>query len=258
MGVLNVTPDSFSDGGLYLTPSEAIRKGREMLDEGADLIDVGGESTRPGAEPVEIEEEIRRVVPVVEALAGRDIKVSVDTMKSQVAATCLAHGATMVNDVSALADPAMAEVCAKSRCEVCLMHMKGEPRTMQNNPHYGDVVAEVYDVLMARAALAEAAGIDQARIWIDPGIGFGKTIRHNLQLLNSVPKFSRSPYRVMIGTSRKSFIGKLLSEDDPSERLEGTLAAQVLAQAFGAQMIRTHDVRASRRAIEITHAILTS
>ncbi len=258
MGILNVTPDSFSDGGIHFDPQIAIESGHQMIAEGADVLDIGGESTRPGSDPVSIEEELRRVLPVIQALAPHGYRISVDTMKAEVAKQALSAGASIVNDVTALRDPEMAKVCAASRCTVCLMHMQGEPKTMQVRPQYADVVGEVGAWLRERAHYAESEGIE--RIWLDPGVGFGKTTEHNLQLLRHLDKLVELGYPVMIGVSRKAFIGRVLrSHDDPlpsSERLEGTLAAQVLAQAKGAKIIRAHDVRAAKRAIEIASAIL--
>jgi len=259
MGILNVTPDSFSDGGLHFAPRDAVSAGLRMVGDGADIVDVGGESTRPGAEPVPVEEELRRVIPVVEALASEGTIVSVDTMKAAVAREALAAGARIVNDVTALRDPEMVEVVAAAQCTVCLMHMKGEPRTMQSNPEYVDVVAEVRDYLVDRARFAESRGIAPDRIWIDPGFGFGKTVRHNLLLLKHLDAFVATGYPVLIGVSRKSTIGKLLNPENPlpvEERYEGTLAAQVVAQTKGARIIRTHDVKSAKRAAMITAAIL--
>jgi dihydropteroate synthase len=260
MGILNVTPDSFSDGGQFLDKDNAVARGLEMAEEGADIIDVGGESTRPGAEPVPSEEELRRILPVIRGLARRGIAISVDTSKASVAKKALEAGAIAVNDVSALRDPKMAKVCADSKCAVCLMHMKGEPRTMQKNPEYRNVVSEVKKFLIQRAEYAQQEGISKKNIWIDPGIGFGKTVKHNLQLLNQLDRFVKIGFPVLVGVSRKSFLGKILgSESEPlpaEERLEGGLAAQVLAQIKGARIIRTHDVKETVSAIEIARAIL--
>lgn len=261
MGVLNVTPDSFSDGGQFLDEDAAVQRGEEMLAEGADLIDVGGESTRPGAEAVEAEEELRRVLPVVKRLVAAGAKVSIDTSKHEVAAKCLEAGATVLNDVTALRDPAMAKLCVGSSCTVCLMHMQGDPRTMQESPHYEDVVADVRTALLKAAQDAEQAGIGRECIWLDPGIGFGKTLGHNLQLLSNLETLVATGYPILVGVSRKSFIGKLLGpEGEPApadERLEGALSAQVLAQAKGARIIRTHDVKAAVRASLVACALLS-
>jgi dihydropteroate synthase len=260
MAILNVTPDSFSDGGTHFGYQEAVDAGRRMVEEGADLVDVGGESTRPGSEPVPVEEELGRVLPVVQALSREGIAVSIDTSKAAVAREATAAGAVVVNDVTALADPEMAGVCAEAGCTVCLMHMKGTPKTMQREPHYENVVREVRDHLLARAAYAEAEGIGRDRIWIDPGIGFGKTIEHNLQLLRRLEDLVATRYPLLVGASRKGFIGRILGgEGAPfpaDQRLEGTLAVQVLAQAKGARIIRAHDVRASRRALAVAAAAL--
>jgi dihydropteroate synthase len=259
MGILNVTPDSFSDGGRHLDGRTAVEAAVQMVADGADIVDVGGESTRPGAEPVSESVELERVVPVVQALADRGIRVSVDTMKPAVARAALRAGASIVNDVNALRAPGMAELCAEAGCTVCLMHMQGEPRTMQANPVYGDVVEEVRSFLAERAEAVQRAGVSPERIWIDPGIGFGKTTEHNLLLLRNLDRIAGLGYPVLVGVSRKAFIGRLLrSHDDPlpvDERLEGTLAAQVLAQANGAAVIRAHDVRESSRALRIAAAI---
>ena len=232
-----------------------------MAADGADLIDVGGESTRPGAEPVTEEEELRRVLPVVKQLAKDGLVVSIDTSKPAVARECLLAGASVVNDVTALSNSEMATVCADAGCAVCLMHMLGDPRTMQTRPQYKNVVDEVADFLTEAIARAEQAGVDPDRIWIDPGIGFGKDVRHNLELLNRLEEIVAIGYPVMVGVSRKSFIGKLLgSEADPAPigvRLEGSLAAQVLAVANGARILRVHDVAASVRANAIAEAILS-
>lgn len=260
MGVLNVTPDSFSDGGLFTDPRAAIDHAYQMVDQGADLIDVGGESTRPGAEPVDADQELRRVAPVIERLAADGLAVSIDTSKASVALRALELGAKVVNDVTALADPEMAEVCASHGCFVCLMHMQGTPRTMQHDPRYDDVVMEVRSALLDWAAWAQSKGIAAERIWIDPGIGFGKSVEHNLSLLRRLDLLVSTGYPVLVGVSRKTFIGRLLgTTGDPlptSDRLEGTLAAQVLAQAAGVRIIRAHDVLSARRAIDLAAAVL--
>jgi dihydropteroate synthase len=261
MGVLNVTPDSFSDGGLFFDPESAMDHARAMVAQGADVIDVGGESTRPGSEPVTADEELRRTEQVVRRLAQEGIAVSIDTSKSEVAKACLDAGAVVVNDVTALRNDEMKRVCAAAGCTVCLMHMKGDPRTMQTNPAYHDVVQEVRDELAAHAESAERHGVSRHDIWLDPGIGFGKSIQHNLLLLNHIDEIVALGYPVLVGISRKSFIGRLLgSEGTPlpaSERLHGSLAAQTVAQSRGARIIRTHDVAATKRAATIAQAILT-
>lgn len=251
-----MTPDSFSDGGQFSGSKDAIDAGRRMIDEGADLLDVGGESTRPGAEPVGEEEELRRTIPVVEGLARLGLPVSIDTMKSRVANQALQSGAFLVNDVGGLQDPIMLETVAGAKCHVCIMHMRGEPRTMQAAPDYGNVTRDVRTFLVRQAVRAEEAGVHRDRIWIDPGIGFGKTVEHNLTLLKKLESFTTLGYPVLIGVSRKSFIGKVLGGLPADDRLEGTLAAQVLAQSLGARVIRAHDVRASRRAIDFAAAVM--
>lgn len=256
MGVLNVTPDSFSDGGRYLEVEAAAERGAELMRQGADIVDVGGESTRPGADPVSVEEELNRVLPVVERLAAQGVPVSIDTSKPEVARQCLEAGARVVNDVTGLRDPRMVEVCAEHSCTVCLMHMLGEPRTMQQSPHYDDVVADVLAALLRLAKAAAAGGVSAEKIWIDPGIGFGKTLDHNLALLRSLGRFVESGYPVLVGVSRKSFIGKLLDGVDADHRMIGSIAAQVLAQAAGAKIIRTHDVAESVQAARTAGAIL--
>jgi len=256
MGVLNVTPDSFSDGGRFFEQEEALKQGLAMAEAGADIIDVGGESTRPGATAVDAVEELGRVIGVVQALVAAGVPVSIDTSKASVARACLAAGAVVVNDVTALSDPDMANTCAIAECSVCLMHMQGNPRTMQDAPVYEDVVVEVREHLLERARRAEVAGISPDRIWLDPGIGFGKTVEHNLTLLRHLKWLVEAGYPVMVGVSRKSFIGKVLGDLPAEERLEGTLAAQTLAQAAGARVIRTHDVKESVRAMNLTKAVL--
>ena len=260
MGVLNVTPDSFSDGGVHFDTVLAIEGAFRMIDEGADLIDVGGESTRPGADAVTEEEELRRVVPVVEKLAARGLSISIDTAKSKVAKEALEAGATVVNDITAFSDPQIAEVCAKANCTVCLMHMQGTPRTMQKDPHYKNVIEEVRAFLIERAQYAQERGIKKENIWIDPGIGFGKTVEHNLELLRHLDRLVDTGYPILMGTSRKSFIGKVLAPREGSplpsgQRLEGTLATQIWAQIKGAKIIRAHDVLTARRAIDMTAAL---
>jgi dihydropteroate synthase len=267
MGILNVTPDSFSDGSVHYEPGVAIDAGLRMLDAGADILDVGGESTRPGAEAVPAEEELRRVLPVIEALAKSSATISIDTMKAAVAQEALKAGATIVNDVTALGDPGMAEVVASAGATVCLMHMQGNPQTMQSNPSYDDVVHDVREFLVARAEFAECCGIPRDKIWIDPGIGFGKALEHNLLLLKHLDELVSTNYPVLIGVSRKSFIAKVESTSKwanrnaalpVDQRLEGTLAAQVVAQLKGARIIRAHDVKEARRAIDVAAAIMNA
>lgn len=251
MGVVNVTPDSFSDGGLYLDPDAAIAQGLALIDDGADVLDVGGESTRPGAEPVPAAEEMRRVLPVVRALAadGR-VPVSIDTTKASVAASALEAGATIVNDVSAgRNDSDLLGVVADAGAGYIAMHMLGEPRTMQKNPRYDDVVAEVGAFLVERLDAAAAAGIARESLMADPGIGFGKTATHNLVLLADLASLAeRVVVPLLVGTSRKTFIGRLLGVDDPAARDDGTLATVVWALDHGARMVRVHDVTSAARA----------
>lgn len=255
MGILNMTPDSFSDGGLYAGAQPAVEAGLRMVEDGADLIDVGGESTRPGAEPVSFEEELARVLPVVSGLAQQGVPVSIDTMKPDVARACLDAGAFLVNDVTGLRSAEMIQVCASAGCFVCIMHMRGEPRTMQQDPHYADVVSEVKDFLVSRAEEAMGQGIDREKIWIDPGIGFGKKLEHNLELLRGLPVLAVTGYPILVGASRKSFIGKVLGGLGVEDRLEGTLAVQAWAQLHGARVLRVHDVKAARRNCEMIAAL---
>jgi dihydropteroate synthase len=256
MGVVNVTPDSFSDGGLYLDPALAIEHGRELEVAGAAILDVGGESTRPGAEEVGVEEELRRVVPVVQGLAGGDAEISVDTSKAAVAAAAIEAGAGIVNDVTALrGDEEMGALCADCGVTVVLMHMLGSPRTMQENPVYRDVVDEVKAFLAERLEAAVAAGVAEERIWLDPGVGFGKTAEHNLELLRRLSELGELGRPLVIGASRKSFIGRV-DGSDAGERLGGTIASSVLAAAEGAAVLRVHDVAEVSQAMAVATAIL--
>lgn len=257
MGVVNVTPDSFSDGGEFLDPGRAVAHGRELAGEGAEILDVGGESTRPGAEAVAAEEELARVGPVVEALAAEPgVAVSIDTSKSSVAAAALDLGAAIVNDVTALrADPEMGALCAERGCGLVLMHMLGDPRTMQDDPRYDDVVDDVRAFLGGRIETAVSAGVDEGRIWVDPGIGFGKTVAHNLELTRRLGELRELGRPIVYGSSRKSFIGKLTGA--PVERrLGGTIASNVIAYANGAEVLRVHDVAPLREALTVAAAIL--
>ena len=254
MGVVNVTPDSFSDGGLYLDPAAAMAHGQELVAAGAEILDVGGESTRPGAEPVGVEEELRRVVPVIQGLQGS--RISVDTSKAAVAAAALDAGAEIVNDVTALrGDPEMASLCAERGATVVLMHMLGEPRTMQEDPRYEDVVDDVKAFLAERLQAALAAGIDEEWVWLDPGIGFGKTGAHNMELLRRLGELRELGRPLVVGTSRKSFIGKV-DGSAADQRLGGTIASSVLAAAEGADVLRVHDVAEVRQALTVATAIL--
>lgn len=254
MGIVNVTPDSFSDGGRFLDREAAIAHGNRLAREGADLLDIGGESTRPGAEPVPAEVELERVVPVIEALSGI-VPISIDTTKPEVAAAAIEAGAAMVNDVTALADPQMARLCAATGVEVVLMHMLGTPRTMQDNPHYEDVVTEILTFLEERVASAVTAGIDREKIWIDPGIGFGKTVTHNLTLLAALDRFAATGLPVLVGPSRKTFIGRLDHDVPEGERLGGTIACCLAARSGSAAMVRVHDVAEVSQALAVAEAI---
>ena len=251
-----MTPDSFSDGGQFLDADAAVAHGLRLTSEGADILDIGGESTRPGAEPVGEDEELRRVVPVIERLAhDGDARLSIDTTKVAVAQAALEAGATLVNDVSALRlDPGMAALVAGSGAGCCLMHMLGEPRTMQQDPRYDDVVSEVKAFLEERLAFAVAEGIDEERVWLDPGIGFGKTVEHNLELLRRLDEIVAIGRPVVVGTSRKSFLGKLAGGRDEGERLPGTIATNVLALERGASVFRVHDVAQNADALAVAAA----
>ena len=254
MGIVNVTPDSFSDGGLFLDATAAAEHGRALAAEGAEILDVGGESTRPGADPVPLGEELERVLPVVSALAP-DATVSIDTTKAQVAREALAAGASIVNDVSALRfDPEMAGVVADSGARCCLMHMLGEPRTMQQDPRYADVVDDVRAFLEERLRFAVSEGVREESVWLDPGIGFGKTVEHNLELLRRLDEIAAIGRPVVVGTSRKSFLGKLAGGRDEGSRLPGTIATNVLALERGASVFRVHDVAQNRDALQVAAA----
>jgi dihydropteroate synthase len=259
MGIVNVTPDSFSDGGRWLDPELAIAHGLELAADGADILDVGGESTRPGAAPVEEGEELRRIIPVVSALAARSgVAVSVDTTKAAVAIAAIDAGATIVNDVSAgRLDPRMLDTVAARSVDYIAMHMQGEPRTMQTAPHYHDVVAEVAEFLLDRLVAAEAAGIARERIMVDPGIGFGKTAEHNLTLLCELPTLvdALSDIPVLIGASRKSFLGSLVGGADAAARDDATLATTVWCFERGATAVRVHDVRSAARAARLLETV---
>ena len=260
MGVLNVTPDSFSDGGRLTTPETAVAAGLELREQGADLVDVGGESTRPGSTGVPTDVELDRVVPAVVALAEAGVVVSVDTSKPEVAAACLDAGAQVVNDVTSLGDPAMAEVCADRGAGIVLMHMQGTPETMQIDPRYDDVVTEVERFLLDRAAAAVAAGIDRSRICLDPGIGFGKRFVDNLDLVAGLPRLVAHGFPVMVGASRKGFLGEIAADaGHPSEasgRDPATHATTALAVASGAALVRVHDVAGAVQAARTADAIV--
>jgi dihydropteroate synthase len=278
MGIVNVTPDSFSDGGAFLDPDAAIEHGLELVTQGANILDIGGESTRPGAEPVSEVEELRRVIPVIEGLvaAGTIAQISIDTSKAKVAEAALGAGASLVNDVSALrADPRMVGLVAESECECCLMHMLGEPKTMQwpggpggaggaGGPQYKDVVAEVKAFLEERLSFAVREGVREDRIMLDPGIGFGKTVAHNLELLRRLDELAGLGRPLVIGTSRKSFLGRIVADvadlaepPEARQRLPGTLATNVLALERGASVFRVHDVAPVREALAVAAATLS-
>jgi len=257
MGIVNVTPDSFSDGGLFLDADAAVEHGRRLAAEGAAIVDIGGESTRPGSDRVAEDEELRRVVPVIERLSGglTDVRISIDTTKAGVARAALAAGATIVNDVSAFRfDPTLAGLVADSGADCCLMHMLGEPGTMQDDPRYDDVVSDVKAFLDERLAFAVEEGVPEERIWLDPGIGFGKTVEHNLELLRRLDEIVAIGRPVVIGTSRKSFLGKLAGGRDESQRVPGTIATNVLALERGATVFRVHDVAQNADALAVAAA----
>ena len=257
-GILNVTPDSFSDGGEFFGAGPAVSHAEGLLDEGAHVIDIGGESTRPGSYPVSPDEEARRVVPVVRGIlkARPGTRISVDTYRASTAEAALDAGAAIINDVTALeGDPRVASVVAERGCPVVLMHMLGEPKTMQENPHYEDVVREVRDYLASRAEAAISAGVDPENVILDPGIGFGKTLEHNLKLLDRLDEIVELGFPVLIGTSRKGFLGKITGSDDPKARVFGTVATGVVSYERGATLFRVHDVRANRDALEVATAV---
>ena len=254
MGILNVTPDSFSDGGRHLDPARALDHARTMVDDGADLVDIGGESSRPGAEPVDEDVELARVIPLVAALAGDGVVVAVDTRKPPVMRAAIAAGASMINDIGALTAPGAMEACAPGDTGICLMHMQRDPTTMQNAPVYGDVVTEVRDFLVARAAACEAAGIAAERIVVDPGFGFGKTRAHNLALLRAIGTLAATGYPVLAGLSRKASLGEITGRD-VDQRLAASLAAALAAVARGASIVRVHDVRETVDALKVWNAI---
>lgn len=258
MGVLNVTPDSFSDGGQYLDTDAAVAQARRMESEGADIIDIGGESTRPGALEVTASEEMRRILPVIEAVrSATECSISVDTMKASVASAAVAAGADIINDISGLnADPDMAAVAAATGAGLVLMHMQGTPQTMQASPGYTDVVGEIQDCLRSSLSLATAAGVSQDAIALDPGIGFGKTLEHNLTILRRLDAFGINGRPVLLGVSRKSFMGRILSSAGPATRDWPTVALTSLAREKGVRILRVHDVRRNVEAMRMTEAIL--
>ena len=258
MGIVNVTPDSFADGGAHFDADAAIAHGLRLVEEGADLLDVGGESTRPGADEVPVEEELRRVIPVIAALeAQTSVPISIDTSKPEVMRAAVAAGAGMVNDVYALRREGALDAAAELRVPVVLMHMLGEPRTMQDDPRYDDVVGEVHRFLAERIFAAEMAGIDRKRIVVDPGFGFGKTTAHNLQLLAQLRRFTELGVPVLAGLSRKRSIGELIGRSDPRQRSAGSLAAHLVAAQNGATIVRTHDVAITVDALKVWNAVAT-
>jgi dihydropteroate synthase len=258
MGVVNVTPDSFFDGGLYFEPARAIERALELAAEGADIVDIGGESSRPGAHPISAREEKKRILPVIEVLREKkNVLISVDTTKAEVAEAALAAGSDIINDISAgRFDPQILRLAAESGAGLVLMHMKGTPRTMQAAPRYDDVVAEVRSFLEERMAEAEAAGVARDSLIIDPGIGFGKKLEHNLALLNNLGSLAELGRPVLVGISNKSFIGKILNLE-PQDRLEGTVAAAVVSLLHGASILRVHDLKAVKRAVTVAESILS-
>jgi dihydropteroate synthase len=254
MGIINVTPDSFSDGGRHLDLEAALAHARQLIDEGADILDIGGESTRPGALPVSVQQEMDRVLPVLEGLRDASVPISVDTRKPEVMRAAIAAGAQMVNDISALSDVAAMDAIVSSDVAVCLMHKQGDPQTMQSQPHYQNVVAEVADYLRKRIAAAESAGIQRNRIVIDPGFGFGKTLEHNLTLLRELHELTELGVPVLAGLSRKSMLGALTGQE-VSRRLPASIAAALIAVQRGAAIVRVHDVKETAEALKILNAV---
>jgi dihydropteroate synthase len=254
MGIVNVTPDSFSDGGKFLDAARALDHARQLIEEGADILDIGGESSRPGAEPVDAAEEMRRVLPVLEKLVDLPVPVSVDTCKPEVMRRAIAAGASMINDIFALRAQGALEAVAASQAAVCLMHMQGDPRTMQQAPHYHDVVGEVETFLAERTVAAMAAGIGHDRIVLDPGFGFGKTPQHNLDLIRALPRLREAGFAVLAGLSRKALFGKIVGRD-AAERVYASAAGAMLAAQRGASIVRVHDVAATRDCLLVLRAI---
>jgi dihydropteroate synthase len=255
MGIVNVTPDSFSDGGKFFSRDAALRQAVKLVEDGADILDIGGESTRPGSTPVAVQEEIDRVAPVIEAISSElDVPISIDTMKAEVMRAAVAVGAGLINDVNALRGQGALQAAAELKVPVCLMHMQGTPQTMQTEPDYQDVVSEVESFLLERVAVCEQAGIPAERIMLDPGFGFGKRARHNLRLMKHLSRLTALPYPVLVGVSRKSIIGDMLKVD-VKERLAGSLALASIAVWQGAKLIRTHDVRETAQAVKLTQHV---
>ncbi len=255
MGILNVTPDSFSDGGVHEDPVDAVATGQRMWEQGADIVDVGGESTRPGAEGLAPGGEISRVRPIISRLAMEERPVSVDTRHAEVAAACVEAGAAIINDVSGFRDPQMVEVAASCDAGLVVMHMLGEPAFMQDAPYYDDVVGEVGGYLLAQAATLEAAGVAPERIVLDPGIGFGKTLQHNMALLAALPLLARYGYPLLVGVSRKRLIGEMTGEPEPAERLGGSVALALECARLGASVVRVHDVAPTVQALAVWNAL---
>jgi len=255
MGIVNVTPDSFSDGGLYDDPASAVAWGERLVAEGARVIDVGGESTRPGSSELAEAEELARVRPVVKRLSAEGVPVSIDTRHPAIAGACVEAGASIINDVSGFRDPEMVAVAASCDAGVVVMHMLGEPSTMQRAPRYDDVVREVGGFLLAQAAVLQGAGVAAERIVLDPGIGFGKTLEHNLALLRGIPELAVYGFPILIGASRKRFIGEITGEPEPRERLGGSVSAALEAVSHGASVVRVHDVAATVQALAVAGAV---
>ena len=254
MGIVNITPDSFSDGGSFFETSRAVEHARQLVEEGADILDIGGESSRPGAQPVDVDEELRRVLPVLERLVELPVPVSVDTCKPEVMRRAIAAGAAMINDIFALRAQGALDAVADSQVAVCLMHMQGEPRTMQGSPQYRDVVGEVQAFLVERAAAAIAAGIERARIVLDPGFGFGKTPQHNLELIRALPRLREAGFPLLAGLSRKALFGKIVGRE-AAERVHASAAGALLAAQRGASIVRVHDVAATRDCLLVLRAL---
>lgn len=255
MGIVNVTPDSFSDGGLYASTDNAIRHAVQLIEEGADILDIGGESTRPGSVPVCVEEELRRVLPVVRNLVNKNIPISVDTSKPEIMRATIKAGATMINDINALQAPEALEVVAAGGAAVCIVHMQGKPKNMQVDPQYDDVVTEVKDFLRQRIDAAQAAGIPRERITIDPGFGFGKTLKHNLKLLRYLDHFTDMGVSVLVGLSRKSMLGEV-TDNKVSNQIYSSVSAALFAVTKGAKILRVHDVKATKDALAVYNAVI--
>jgi dihydropteroate synthase len=257
MGILNITTDSFYDGGKYISVDKAVKHALKMVDEGADIIDIGGESTRPGAEPISVDEELKRVIPVIEILSKKlSIPISIDTYKAKVAEEAINAGATIINDISGLRfDPLMPEVASKYKVPVIIMHIKGTPKDMQKNPQYDALIPEITEYLRGSIVLAKQAGVEENMIIIDPGIGFGKLLEHNLQIIKNLKEFTQLGKPILIGVSRKSFIGKILNDASPSERLEGTASSVAISVINGANIVRVHDVGFMYKVVKMADAI---